>query len=127
MPDELERRLAHRRWIDVTMRDWTMVGPACIAKCYLHPDAFRYYLPSLLVGVLDDPGYLDWALECLLPARRKRRTDRADWTDFWDGLSGEQRDTICSYLKGVRSMLRDSVGPVEQQLFDELDAIWGRP
>jgi len=107
------------------MRDWTVIGPARIAKLYLHPDAFRYYLPSLLVGVLDDIGYLDWALECLLPAGRKRRIDRAEWTDFWNGLSGEQREAIRSYLKGARWMLGDSIDPSNQQLFDELEAIWG--
>lgn len=126
IPDELVRRLAHRRWVDVTMHDWTMIGPASVAKPYLHPDTFRYYLPSLLIGVLEDIGYLDWALESLLPAGRKRRTDRAEWTDFWDGLSGGQKEAIRSYLKGVRSMLGDSIGPIEQHLFDEIEAIWGR-
>jgi hypothetical protein len=58
------------------MWDWTMIGaPACLARAYLEPDAFRYYLPSLLVGVLRDIGYLDWALECLLPARQEAAHD----------------------------------------------------
>jgi hypothetical protein len=125
IPDELLVRLLHRRWVDVTMYDWSMIGPGCIAKQYLHPDAFHYYLPSLLVGVLEDTGYLDWAPECLLPAGRKRRTNRTEWAEFWDGLSGEQRDAICSYQNGVRSMLGRSTGPIGQYLFDELEAIRG--
>ena len=53
IPDELQKRLAHRSWVDVTMRDWTMIGaPAWLARVYLDPEAFRYDLPSLLVGVL---------------------------------------------------------------------------
>jgi len=93
---------------------------------YLHPDTVRYYLPSLLVGALEDIDYLDWALECLLPAGRKRRSDRAEWMDFWNGLSGGQREAIRSYLKGVRSMFGDSISHVEQELFDEIETIWER-
>ncbi|MGJ5175104.1 hypothetical protein ACQR16_10980 [Bradyrhizobium oligotrophicum] len=125
IPDELAQRLAQRRWVDVTLHDWQMIGPPLSVSSYLHPDALRYSLPSLLVGVLHDTGYVDWALELLLPAGRKRRTDRRDWVTFWEGFSETQRDTIRCYLKGVRAMLGAAAGPVEQQLFDELDAVWG--
>jgi len=48
-PEELLKRPAHRCWVDVTMRDSTMIGvPARLARTYLDPDAFHYYLPSLL-------------------------------------------------------------------------------
>jgi hypothetical protein len=59
----------------------------------------------LLIGALQEIGYLDWALECLLPAGRKRRTAGKWWADFWTGFSEQQREAICTYLKGVRSML----------------------
>jgi hypothetical protein len=126
IPDGLQKRLAHRPWVDVTLWDWTMIGaPALLARVYLDPDVFRYYLPSLLVGVLGDIGYVDWALECLLPAGRKRRTDQKEWTEFWDGLSEKQRAAIHSYLKVVRSMLGDPLDPADQhlQLLDEAAAI----
>ncbi|MGC2778072.1 MAG: DUF6714 family protein [Bradyrhizobium sp.] len=126
VPAELANRLAQRRWVDVTLRDWQMIGPPPSVSSYLHPDAFRYYLPSLLIGVLQDIRYLDWALELLLPAGRKRRTDRPDWVTFREGFSEAQRDTIRSYLTGLRAMLGEAAGPVEQHLFDELDAVWGR-
>ncbi|MBV8894790.1 DUF6714 family protein [Bradyrhizobium sp.] len=128
IPDELQKRLANRPWIDVTMRDWTMMGaPAWLARIYLDPDTFRYYLPSLLVGVLHDTGYIDWALECLLPAGRKRRTERKEWTEFWDGLSDKQRDAIRAYLTGIRSMLGNPTDPADQHLhlLDDAALIWG--
>jgi hypothetical protein len=129
IPDALWKRLAHRPWLDVTMSDWTMVGaaPALLARIYLDPDAFRYYLPSLLVGVLADIGYVDWAVECLLPAGSQRRTDRKEWTEFRDGLSEKQRDAIRAYLTGVRSMLGNPVNPADQHLhlLDEAALIWG--
>src|SRR5436853_5652425 len=75
IPDELAKRIAHRPWDDVTMLDWTMTGAhASTARGYIDPNAFRYYLPSLLIGGLNDLRYIDWTLECLLPAGRKRRT-----------------------------------------------------
>jgi hypothetical protein len=92
------------------MWDWTMTGAhASTARIYLDPNAFRYYLPSLLVGALQETGYLDWALESILPAGRKRHTTGKWWTDFWRGFSEQQREAICAYLKGVRSMLSDSI------------------
>jgi len=128
IPDELARRLAHRPWTHVTMDDWAMVGARpSLAKQYLHPDAFRYYVPSLLVGALQDSGYLDWALECLLPAGRQRRIGRLEWAQFHDGFSAAQRHAIRVYLEGLRSMLKESADPVVRHLIGEAEAVWSQP
>ncbi|WP_315758176.1 DUF6714 family protein [Bradyrhizobium sp. SZCCHNRI2007] len=126
VPHELTERLAQRPWTDVTLGDWLMTGHPSSVQCFLHPDVFRYYLPSLLVGVIDDTGYLDWALEALLPAGRRRRTDRPDWVQFWDGFSDTQRNAIRSYLKKVRAVRSEAADPVERHLFDELEVVWGQ-
>lgn len=123
---ELANRFAQRRWTEVALGDWLMTGRPSTARRYLHPDAFRYYLPSLLVGVLQDVRYLDWALEALLPAGRRHRTDRPGWKEFWGGCSETQRDAIRSYLRQVRAMLGATAAPVERHLLDELEMIWGR-
>jgi hypothetical protein len=100
IPDELAKRLAFRRWVEVALDDWRMIGiPPWVARSYLHPDAFRYYLASLLVVVLGDTGYLNWALEALLPSGQMRRTDRPEWINFGDGFSEQKREAIRSYLK----------------------------
>jgi hypothetical protein len=124
--DELAKRLALRSWVDVSLDDWRMIGRMPLIRSYLHPEAFRYYLPSLLVGVLQDIRYLDWALESLLPSGQKRRTDRPEWMNFRESFSEKQRQAMHSYLKGVRSMTSESTDPVAQHLFDELEPIWGR-
>jgi hypothetical protein len=109
------------------MLDWTMTGvQACITRAYIDPNAFRYYLPSLLLGGLSDFGYIDWPLECLLPAGRKRRTSEQWWRDFSAGFSKEQKDTVRTYLLGVQSMLRDSSHLSELHFIDEAQVIWGR-
>ncbi|WP_407149154.1 DUF6714 family protein [Bradyrhizobium sp. ORS 86] len=127
IPEELAKRIAHRPWVDVTMLDWTMTSAqASTARAYIDPNAFRYYLPSLLVGGLSDFGYIDWPLECLLPAGRKRRTTGNWWQDFWTGFTEQQMDAVQAYLIGVRSMLRESVHLSELHFIDEAHLIWGR-
>ena len=127
IPRELANRIAHRPWVDVTMQDWTMTGDrASSARAYIDPNAFRYYLPSLLVGGLSDFGYIDWPLECLFPAGMKRRTTRGWWQEFWAGFTEEQKDAIRAYLIGVRSKLRETVHLSELHFIDEARLIWGR-
>jgi hypothetical protein len=125
IPQELANRIAYRPWIDVTMLDWTMTGAhASTARNYFDADAFRYYLPSLLVGGLNDLRYIDWPLECVLPAGRKRRTT-GWWQAFWTGFSVEQKHAIRCYLIGVRQMLDGSVHLSELHFIDEAQVIWG--
>jgi hypothetical protein len=108
------------------MLDWTMTGAhASTARSYFDADAFRYYLPSLLVGGLNDLGYIDWPLECVLPAGRKRRTTGKWWQAFWAGFTDEQKDAVRRYLIGVRPMLDGSVHPSELHFIDEAQVIWG--
>lgn len=126
IPRELAHRIAYRPWMDVTMLDWTMTGAhASTARSYFDADAFRYYLPSLLVGGLNDLRYIDWPLECVLPAGRKRRTPGKWWQAFWTGFSVEQKDAIRRYLFGVRQMLDGSVYLSELHFIDEAHVIWG--
>jgi hypothetical protein len=126
IPQELARRIVYRPWVDVTMLDWTMTGAhASTARVYLEADAFRYYLPSLLVGGLNDFGYIDWPLECVLPAGRKRRTTGRWWQEYWAGFSEEQKDAVRVYLIGVRSMLNEEVHLSNLHRIDEAQVIWG--
>jgi hypothetical protein len=126
IPQALANRIVHRPWVDVTMLDWTMTGAhASAARSYIDADAFRYYLPSLLVGGLNDFGYIDWPLECVLPAGRKRRTTGKWWQEFWAGFSDERKDAVRRYLIGVRSMLNESVHLSALGFIDEAQVIWG--
>jgi hypothetical protein len=126
IPEELAKRIAYRPWVDVKMMDWRMTGAhADTARIYLDANAFRYYLPSLLVSGLNDFGFIDWPLECVLPAGRRRRTTGKWWQEFWAGFSEEQKDAVRGYLIGVRSMLGESVHLRNLHLIDEAQVIWG--
>jgi hypothetical protein len=126
IPQELANRIAYRPWVDVTMLNWTMTGAhAATARNYFDADAFRYYLPSLLVGGLTDLRLIDWPLECLLPAGRKRRTTGKWWQAFLAGFSVEQKDAVRRYLIGVRRLLDGPVHLSELHLIEEAQVIWG--
>ncbi|SRR5258708_3639977 len=72
--EELQNRMAERSWLEITIRDWAMIGASPdVVRRYLTPNAFRYYLPSSLVGVLRVIGYVEWALDSILPNNQNRR------------------------------------------------------
>ncbi|MBV9978468.1 DUF6714 family protein [Bradyrhizobium sp.] len=107
------------------MRDWTMTGVRPDAtRGYLDPNAFRYFLPSLLVSGLGQPEYIDWALEAILPPGRNRRTTGNWWKEFSEGFSVEQRETVCSFLKFTRAQLWDSLDLADQQRIRDAEFVW---
>jgi len=124
IPMGLQTRLSGRRWPEVKLNDWLMVGaPPCIARRYLEPSVFVYYLPSLFVGVFDDLPHLDWVLEGIIPFN-KTHTPRGKWWARFDAcISESQRAALRSFLRLIRSTsltdLRD------QALLFDAEAIWG--
>jgi hypothetical protein len=89
----------------------------------LEPATFLYYLPSLLVGVLDDLDYLDWALEGILPFNKTHKPRGKWWATFSACVTDNQRATLQAFLMTVRSSnpadLRD------QALLGDAEVIWG--
>jgi hypothetical protein len=77
-----------------------------------------------LVGGLKDFEFIDWPLECLLPAGRKRRITEKWWQAFLVGFSVEQKEAVKRYLIDVRQMLDGSVHLSELHFIDEARAIW---
>jgi hypothetical protein len=127
IPEEIEKRLAMRSWDQISMLDWRMIGSASAGRVYLDPNTYRYYLPSLLTGGLQDNGdFIQWALEAILPTSWRRRTTGKWWQEFAVGFLTPQRETIRAYLAFIRAELWDSIGPANQQFVVEAEAIWTR-
>lgn len=126
IPGELAKRIIHRPWTDISMADWAMTGvPPSVARAYLDANAFRYYLPSLLIGSLADIDYAGWTMECLLPAGRARKTTGDWWQAFFGGFSQEQHVVIRQYLALVRSLLSQSSHSDVLYHAEEASSIWG--
>jgi Family of unknown function (DUF6714) len=128
IPEELLSRIARRPWVEIAIHDWMMTGahPGS-ARRYLDPTAFRYYLPSLLVGGLQQAEYIDWALDAILPPGRKYRTTGSWWKEFSEGFSAEQRAAVCAYLRGIKSLLRHSLDSADRQQIRDAEDVWGCP
>jgi hypothetical protein len=124
IPEGLEKRMMMRPWDAVTMADWTMIAHPDSVKAFLHPTAYRYYLPSLLIGALNDIGHIDWALEAILPTGWRRRATGKWWQDFVTSLSPPQRAALAAYPRAIRARLWDSIGPECRHSVDQAEAIW---
>jgi hypothetical protein len=104
--------VAGRQWTEIKMRDWAMVGHMSSTRELLEPATFLYYLPSLLLSVTEDPGYLDWALEAIIPSGRDRRPKSKWWVELLETISPDQSATIRAFFAYVRSnLLRSDEGP----------------
>jgi hypothetical protein len=123
VPEELQNRMAGRRWTKVTLMDWLMTGvrPHSIQDC-LEPAAFLYYLPSLFIGVFSDLGYLDFGIEAILPNNKWHKPRGKWWFSFRDCVSERQRETLRAFLATARST--HTIGPVAQVALIDAEKIW---
>ena len=121
--------LARRQWTEIKMSDWTMIGHISVVRERLEPETFLYYLPSLLLGVTQEPGYLDWALEAIIPSGRDRRPKSKWWSELLETISPDQIGALRAFLAHVRStFLRSDKGPFwiteAEALTSEAETFW---
>jgi hypothetical protein len=125
IPDELSNRIGNRQWTEVTLLDWRMTGAApYISRTYLEPRTFVYYLPSLLVGALFEPDFIDWALEGIIPFNKHRVPRGKWWNEFARAISPDQRKALSTYISHIQLTIWDLIGPGNQVLAHEAQAIW---
>jgi hypothetical protein len=121
--------LAERQWTEVKMRNRAKMGHIGIIRELLESATFLYYLPSLLLGVTEDPSYLDDALEAIIPLGRDRRPKSKLWGELLETISPDQASTIRAFLAHVRSDLLQSnkepfVVSGEEVHTDEAETFW---
>jgi hypothetical protein len=121
--------LAERQWTEIKMHDWAMAGDTRMTRELLEPATFLYYSPSLLLGVTEDLGYLDWALEAIIPSGRDRRPKSKWWGELLETISSEQSATIRAFLAHVRNnILPSDEGPfvisTSEVLTAEAETFW---
>lgn len=126
---DLRQWLEGRAWTDIRMHDWTMVGDVSRTRELLEPATFLYYLPSLLIGVTEDPSYFDWALAAIIPAGRDRRPKSQWWIELLATIAPEQRAAIRAFVAHVRQdFMRFDEGPFvisgDEVLTAEAEAFW---
>jgi len=126
---DLREWLERRRWTEIKMRDWAMAGHISIHRELLEPATFLYYLPSLLLAATEDPGYLAWALEAIIPSGRDRKPKSKWWGELLETISPDQCAALQAFLAYVRSdLLRSEGGPFviteAEALTSEAETFW---
>lgn len=123
--EELWSRIANRRWTEITMSDWEMTGyRVAVNREYMEPATFSYYMPSLLVGALQDIDFIEMALEGMVPFNKDRSPRGKWWGAFATSFSYDQRRTLCSFLAHVRHFYGRSLGMSKRALLYDAEIIW---
>jgi hypothetical protein len=125
IPQELRNRIAGRPWTEVALIDWRMtgVGP-CVARRYLEPATFMYYVPSIIVGTSQEIEFVELALEGIIP-HNNHHVPRGKWWSEFSGIASlEQRAALLAFLAHVRLVAWDKIGDANQYLLERAEAVW---
>jgi hypothetical protein len=101
--DDITAKFSGKKWTDVVLDDWIYCADVEVVSYYMAPEAFKYYIPSLLVSVIDKPDYLDWGVRGLLPHNKDRRPRVGGWESFRRLFSKEQECCVHGFLEAARS------------------------
>jgi hypothetical protein len=113
MPHELRNRIAGRPWTEITLTDWRMTGTSpVVARRYLEPATFMYYVPSIIVEAYQHIEFIDYALEGIIPENKYHMSRGKWWFEFSGIASPRQRAALSVFLSHIRLMFW--VGSVPQ-------------
>lgn len=104
----IQHHFANRTWIEIDLHSWAMIGiPIDLVRDYMTPDAFAYYIPSLLVGSLSDDRYVTNILEAILPPERMSQRSTVWWETLVEKFNNLQKRCILSYLDFAESIFKN--------------------
>ena len=103
IPRELLKRFRGKKWTEILLDDWINIAGIQAIRVYLSPSSFHYYLPSLLMSVLERPQYLDWGLEALLPQNKGRKPKGEWWHEYFACFTVEQRLAVRLFISYAKS------------------------
>ncbi len=89
----------------------------------MDPETFLYYLPSLLICALRDAGYLQEAIDAILPDNKWHKPRGKWWATFRGCVSEQQRIALCKFLAHIRAQGRIIKSGLEPVLIDA-ERIW---
>jgi hypothetical protein len=125
IPQELRTRIAGRPWTEVTLMDWRMTGTSpVVARSYLEPATFMYYVPSILSGTIQQPEFIDYALEGIIPNNRTHVPRGTWWLELSKEASPNQRAALVAFLAYVRFAFWDKIGSANRNLLEHGETIW---
>lgn len=121
--DDIQNNFHGKRWDEVTLMDWISTASIQVVRLYMSPQAFKYYLPSILISSANNISYLDWGLKALLPDNAKYLPKGVWWQSYYQLFENGQRQEICLYLAEISSFIVE--GSENEYLFDLCYRLWG--
>ncbi len=118
---DIQATFSGRPWTRLSIADWQMLGvPIAVCKLYMRPDAFAYYMISILHGSLETDGAFPLVLEALLPTNQRHVPRGAWWADFFGTFTAEQRAAILSYVRFIQAdaISHDDIGSLVSAALD---------
>lgn len=94
---EIRNRFVNKEWTLVTLDDWVSTASIGVIVYLMLPEAFHYYLPSLLCSTLDEEDYFGWGLNAVLPNNQKRKPKSDWWKKYISCFNEEQKVVIKKY------------------------------
>ncbi|MGO4416059.1 hypothetical protein AB4Z27_24120 [Cupriavidus sp. KB_39] len=120
--DDDVQKFFGRMWTEISLDHWIRsISPSAIRRAS-NNDFFKYYLPSLLVAVLQDGDYLHLALDALLPDNPNYEP-RSEWKAFRTSFSVEQTEAVVAFLE----LIKESSPPGSSEWFGAdagLSGLW---
>jgi hypothetical protein len=101
----------------------TGTSPA-LARRYLEPATFLYYVPSIILGVSREIDFIGFALEAIIPDNKEHVPRGKWWSEFSRIASPHQRTALSEFLVHVRLAFWDTVGPANQYLLERAENVW---
>ncbi len=91
---------------------------------YLWPNAFAYYVPSILIATLPEPAFFDLALEAILPSNQQRHPRGDWWLSFGEAFSEPQRQAIRGFAVELRTSRSETFDLTARELISAVETIW---
>jgi hypothetical protein len=88
--EEINKRLVGKNWHDVNLEDWISIASLPTLMECMTPQGVHYFLPSLLLGVIDEPNYYSWGVDALRP-HNKYQTEKSEWWTTYKQLFSEEQ------------------------------------
>jgi hypothetical protein len=101
IPQAVSEELHLKSWDKVSLNNWLFTASIPVLMGVITPQAFHYYLPSLLSRVMDAPDYFDWGVSALLPNNKNHERKNAWWIKYESLFNRLQRHAILDFLDYV--------------------------
>ena len=98
IPQSACKELHLKSWDEVLLNNWLCIATIPSVMSILKPQAFHYYLPSLLTGVMDNPDYFDWGVSALLPNNKNHERKGVWWIEYESLFNAPQRRAMMIFF-----------------------------